>query len=95
LAAALEKQFTTDPELWVDPDTIFPEVTSTCNLEEIFKVRKKRYYKRTSSGMWENDGLTLGEKMTYRRAMKEESDAGSSSRGKYYLGCGGGKMGIN
>jgi hypothetical protein len=89
LAAALEKQFTTDPALWVDPDTIFPEVAPTCNLEEIFKVRKKRYYKRTSSGMWENDGLTPGEKMTYRRAMK----GGRSSVGGGTGGGGGGMMG--
>lgn len=93
MAAALEKQFTTDPALWVDPDTIFPEVAPTCNLEEIFKVRKRRYYKRTSSGMWENDGLTLGEKMTYRRAMKEESDSGNGLRGRNSISSGSGMMG--
>ena len=38
LAAALEAQFTADPQLWVDPDSIFPEPPTTCNLEEIFKV---------------------------------------------------------
>lgn len=37
LAAALERQFNVSAATWVDPDTIFPEVT-TCNLEEIFKV---------------------------------------------------------
>jgi len=58
-------------------------------LEEIFKVRKKRYYKRTSSGMWENDGLTPGEKMTYRRAMK----GGNSWGGRTSIGGGGGMMG--
>lgn len=71
----------------MDPDTIFPEVPPTCNLEEIFKVRKKRYYKRTSSGMWEKDGVTPVERMTYRRAMAYERkgeevsvNGGNSSR---------------
>lgn len=42
LAAALERQFNVSAGgSWVDPDTIFPEVT-TCNLEEIFKVRVTR-----------------------------------------------------
>lgn len=42
LAAALERQFNVSAGgSWVDPDTIFPEVT-TCNLEEIFKVRVAR-----------------------------------------------------
>ena len=39
--------------------------------------------------MWENDGLTPGEKMTYRRAMK----GGNSLGGRTSVGGGGGMMG--
>jgi hypothetical protein len=52
----------------LDPEGIFPEV-STCDLEEIFKAKKKRYAKRTSSGHWLPDRLTHAEKAKYRQDM--------------------------
>jgi hypothetical protein len=50
----------------VDPDKLFPEVAS-CDLEEIFKSKKKRYQKRTSSGNWGVDRLTNAERLKYRQ----------------------------
>lgn len=55
-------------EGFVDPDTIFSEI-STCDLEEIFKNKKKRYQKRTSSGNWGPDRLTNTERLKYRHDM--------------------------
>lgn len=67
LRAALEKQFLDGPGK-IDPDEIFPEV-STCDLEAIFDQRKKRYLKRTSSGNWTKDKVTITEKLVYKRNM--------------------------
>lgn len=64
---ALERQFLDGPHK-IDPDDIFPEV-STCDLEAIFDQRKKRYIKRTSSGNWTNDRVTVHEKLVYKRNM--------------------------
>ena len=50
------------------PDKIFGEVL-TCNLEEIFDKKKARYQRRTSSGNWTKDHVTLAEKLTYKRTM--------------------------
>lgn len=67
LIPALERQFLAGPHR-LDPDDIFPEV-STCDLEAIFDQKKKRYTKRTSSGNWNNDCVTVPERMVYKRAM--------------------------
>ena len=67
MRAALEKQFLDGPGK-IDPDEIFPEV-STCDLEAIFDQRKKRYLKRTSSGNWTKDKVTITEKLVYKRNM--------------------------
>ena len=67
LHRALERQFADGPDRQ-DPDKIFGEVI-TCNLEEIFDKKKSRYQRRTSSGDWTKDHVTLAEKLTYKRVM--------------------------
>ena len=67
LIPALERQFLDGPHK-MDPDTIFPEV-STCDLESIFNNKKARYKKRTSSANWAGDRVTAAEKIVYSRAM--------------------------
>jgi hypothetical protein len=67
LIRALERQFIDGPAK-LDPDKIFPEV-STCNLEDIFGQRKKKYVKRASTGDWRADKVTMAEKMVYKRNM--------------------------
>lgn len=67
LFRALERQFADRPNR-VDPDKIFGEVI-TCNLEEIFDKKKSRYQRRTSSGNWTKDHVTLAEKITYKKVM--------------------------
>lgn len=52
----------------LDPDVIFTEV-ETCDLEAIFDRTKDRYKKRTSSGNWTKDRVTVAEKLTYKRNM--------------------------
>ena len=39
----------------------------TCNLEAIFGRQSKRYTKRTSSANWNDDKLTIYEKLVYKR----------------------------
>ena len=65
LAAAIHAQYGDGS---VDPDSIFQEV-STCDLEEIFGAKKKRYNKRTSSGNWHQDRLQHHERVRYRADM--------------------------
>ena len=67
LHRALERQFADGPNR-LDPDKIFGEVL-TCNLEEIFDKKKSRYQRRTSSGNWAKDHVTIAEKLTYKRTM--------------------------
>ena len=67
LHRALERQFADGPNR-LDPDKIFGEVL-TCNLEEIFDKKKSRYQRRTSSGNWKQDHVSLSEKMAYKRTM--------------------------
>ena len=67
LHRALERQFADGPNR-LDPDKIFGEVL-TCNLEDIFDKKKSRYQRRTSSGNWAKDHVTLAEKLTYKRTM--------------------------
>jgi len=67
LIPALEKQFLDGVDK-LDPDEIFPEVT-TCDLEAIFDKKKNRYIKRTSSGNWTKDSVTQAEKLVYKRKM--------------------------
>jgi len=68
LIPALEKQFLGGQQHKVDPDEIFPEV-STCDLEAIFDKKKKRYLKRSSTGNWTKDSVTVSEKLVYKRKM--------------------------
>lgn len=72
LHRALERQFAEGPDR-LDPDKIFGEVL-TCNLEEIFDKKKSRYHKRTSSGNWSKDHVTLVEKLTYKRTMGYDNE---------------------
>lgn len=67
LHRALERQFADGPNR-LDPDKIFGEVL-TCNLEDIFDKKKSRYQRRTSSGNWTKDHVTIAEKLTYKRTM--------------------------
>ncbi|KAL7543568.1 hypothetical protein ACHAXR_012893 [Thalassiosira sp. AJA248-18] len=67
LHRALERQFADGPNR-LDPDKIFGEVL-TCNLEDIFDKKKSRYVRRTSSGNWTKDHVTIAEKLTYKRTM--------------------------
>ena len=67
LHRALERQFADGPNR-LDPDRIFGEVL-TCNLEDIFDKKKSRYQRRTSSGNWAKDHVTIAEKLTYKRTM--------------------------
>ena len=66
MKAALRRQITAPDRL--DPDRIFGEVT-TCNLEEIFKMKKSKYKKRASSGNWTKDELTWDNKIKYKKEM--------------------------
>lgn len=66
LEAAIHAQF---GEGGADPDRLFGDPPSTCDLEEIFRNKKKRYAKRTSSGNWLPDRLRLSEKVKYREDM--------------------------
>jgi hypothetical protein len=67
LQLALHRQFGRDT--YVDPDLIFPQVT-TINLDLIFQPKeKKRYHKRNSSGNWTMDRLTQSEIRSYRQDM--------------------------
>jgi Inner centromere protein, ARK binding region len=65
LASAIHAQFGGGG---IDPDTVFPEV-STCDLEEIFGAKKKRFTRRTSSGNWHQDRITREERTQYRNEM--------------------------
>ena len=67
LHRALERQFADGPHR-MDPDKIFGECL-TCNLEQIFDKKKSRYQRRTSSGNWSKDHVTLTEKRTYKKTM--------------------------
>ena len=78
LAAAIHAQYGDGA---ADPDAIFPEV-STCDLEEIFGAKKKRFAKRTSSGNWHQDRITHHERVRYRADMgfaAGDAGAGASS----------------
>ena len=38
-------------------------------MEDIFQQKKMRYQRRTSSGNWSKDEITVSEKITYKRDM--------------------------
>ena len=63
LIPALDHQFS---QKLHDPDQIFGEVL-TCDLQEIFDIKKARYQRRTSSGNWTQDRVTAAEKLAYKR----------------------------
>jgi hypothetical protein len=65
LDEALQAQYGGNASQSVNPDMVFHEV-ETCDLDAIFPVKKKRFHKRTSSGLWAQDRLTVGEKDRYR-----------------------------
>ena len=71
LKEALERQYGLGGQVPMDPDLIFPEVT-TCSLEEIFGAREglsRKYAARSSSAHWDADQMTLVEKRVYRKHM--------------------------
>lgn len=72
LCRALEIQYGSKNR--IDPDEIFGEV-QTCDLEAIFDQKKSRYMRRTSSGNWTNDKVTLAEKLAFKRVMGYSVDA--------------------
>jgi hypothetical protein len=64
LRAALRNQ----AELKIDPDGIFFEC-NTCSLEDIFQRSSTRYHKRTSSANWNDDKLSIYDKLVYKRSV--------------------------
>ena len=71
LIPALKKQYD-DNGNRLDPDALFPEV-ETCDLEAIFDKKRNRFKKRTSSGNWTKDRVTVAEKLVYKRTMGFDS----------------------
>jgi hypothetical protein len=61
-----------------DPEAIFGSVAH-CELEDIFRAKKKRYVKRTSSGLWAGDALTAGELSRYRTDMGYTGGEGAAA----------------
>mmetsp|Transcript_44120 Transcript_44120/g.81550 ORF Transcript_44120/g.81550 Transcript_44120/m.81550 type:complete len:879 (-) Transcript_44120:162-2798(-) len=55
-------------ELKIDPDGIFFEC-NTCSLEDIFQRSSTRYHKRTSSANWNDDKLSIYDKLVYKRSV--------------------------
>jgi hypothetical protein len=54
----------------LDPDRIFnTHDVSSCDLTAIFQKKSKKYTRRTSSGNWVPDRLTLQERNAYRTDM--------------------------
>ena len=87
LKEALERQYGMGGQVPVDPDLIFPEVT-TCSLEEIFGAREglsRKYANRSSSAHWDADQMTLVEKRVYRKHMGY--DRGQQQTGATPLGA--------
>ena len=68
LKRALKIQFGMKGPAPINPDQIFAERTS-CDLEKIFDMKKKRYQRRGSSGVWLKDRVTDEEKLKYARRM--------------------------
>ena len=82
LLPALEKQYTGGAKgKLCDPDEIFPEV-QTCDLEAIFEKKKGRYTRRTSSGNWTKDRVTVEEKLVYKRTMGFAREGAESQRNR-------------
>jgi len=52
-----------------DPDQIFPDCPRSCDLQEIFKKKKKEYRSRGSSGDWGKDRLVTQEEIEYKKMM--------------------------
>lgn len=83
LKEALERQYGMGGQVPVDPDLIFPEVT-TCSLEEIFGAREaftRKYGNRSSSAHWDADQMTLVEKRVYRKHMGYDRGQPSAALG--------------
>ena len=78
LEAAIHQQYS-DAAVH-DPEAIFGAVNH-CELEDIFKAKKKRYGKRTSSGLWQGDALTAAELARYRADMGFGSSSGGAGAG--------------
>lgn len=54
----------------IDPDRIFPAMSKTCDLEDIFgAAKRKRYRQRTSSARWSPDHFTPREEFLYKVGM--------------------------
>ena len=68
LKRALKIQFGMKGPAPINPDQIFAERTS-CDLEKIFDMKKKRYQRRGRSGVWLKDRVTDEEKQKYARRM--------------------------
>jgi inner centromere protein len=69
LEAAIHAQY--GPGAAVNPENLFGAVLS-CELESIFQAKKKRYAKRTSSGIWTADALTAAELAKYRAELEAQ-----------------------
>lgn len=67
-------------------ESLFGAVAA-CDLEHIFQAKKKRYAKRTSSGVWAGDALTSRELERYRKDLA----GGGTGRGGADAGAGAGQ----
>lgn len=84
LKEALERQYGLGGQTPMDPDLIFPEVT-TCSLEEIFGAREgltRKYGNRSSSAHWDADQMTLVEKRVYRKHMGYDRGQAAGAQAK-------------
>ena len=68
LKKALKIQFGVKGNAPMNPDEIFADMT-TCDLEKVFDMKKKRYQRRGSSGYWQTDRVTDDEKRAYAKRM--------------------------
>ena len=53
----------------VDPDKIFPNFESTCDLSEMFDKKKRTFKVRGDSGWWAVDGVTSDEITKYNKTV--------------------------
>jgi len=88
LEAAIHNQYS--DSTYADPEVIFGSVAH-CELEDIFKAKKKRYGKRTSSGVWMGDALTATELNKYRSDMGYIPSSSQNTQGQSSSSSGGGR----
>lgn len=53
----------------VDPDSIFPELSMTCQLGNVFNSVNPKWNKRTESTLWDQDGVTPEEALRFKQML--------------------------